>query len=78
VLSPTWGRCLTLTAYTAMVESQVLVVNFSSDDVPEIALQVAVGGVVCDRLEVTEYSRERDVRGQVRPQPWERDVDQER
>jgi hypothetical protein len=61
-----------------MVESQVLVVNFSSEEVPEISPPIAVRGEVCDRLEVAEYSRERDVRGQVGPQPWERDVDQER
>jgi hypothetical protein len=61
-----------------MVESQDLIVNFSSDDVPEISQRDAVHGVVCDRLEVTQYLRERDVRGGVTLQPWERDVDQER
>jgi hypothetical protein len=60
-----------------MVESQDLIVNFSSDDVPEISRWGSVRGAVCDRLEVTQYPRERDVRGEVRPQPWERDVDQE-
>jgi hypothetical protein len=58
-----------------MVESQVLIVNFSSGDVPEISPWGAVRGVVCDRLEVAQYLRERDVRGEVRPLPWQRDVD---
>jgi hypothetical protein len=58
-----------------MVETPVSVVNFSSDPVAEISRKGAVWTKVCDRLEVTQYPSERFVRGEVMPQPWERDVD---
>ncbi len=47
-----------------MVESQDLVVNFSSDGVTEIGHEGAVKVAVYDRLEETQYPSERVVRGQ--------------
>jgi hypothetical protein len=44
------GHCLTTKAYTAMVETSVLVVNFSSDLIAEISREGAVWTKVCGRL----------------------------